>query len=73
MNGDALVVAPESEKGVTEEKSLNNRDFLINSGKENILSLCLAWMAEIAVARVDVAALAIDCLKKEFIGKSDGK
>lgn len=66
-------MASGSEEKIAKRKSFSNRDFLINLCKETILSLCLIWMAKIAMTMADITMLAIDCSKEGFIDKSDGK
>lgn len=61
----ALEVAPASGGEVVERDFLKSRDFSIISHRESISSLCLVWIAAIAVATADVTAFVIDCWRKE--------
>lgn len=61
------------EERVTKRKSFGNREFLINLCKKTISLLYFTWITKIAMAMADITMLAIDCLKKGFIDKLDGK
>lgn len=73
MDRNILVMVSRSAREVAKEKSLSNKDFLINSRKKNILSLYLAWIAKIAVITENIIALAINHLREKSIGRLDGK
>lgn len=57
----ALGIASGLGDGVAKGDSLKSRDFLIISRRDNILPLCLAWIAAMVVATADVTAFVIDC------------